>query len=37
MGVPGSLQAYIGLIPVLGNLNLDKTPSSRASEWESLG
>lgn len=36
MGVPSGLQAYIGLILVLGNLNLDKIPSSRASEWGSL-
>lgn len=36
MGVPCSLQAYICLIPALGNLNLDKIPSSRASVWESL-
>lgn len=36
MGVPCSFQAYICLIPVFGNLNVDKILSSRASEWESL-
>lgn len=36
MWAPCSLQAYIGLIPVFGNLNLGKMPLSNASQWGSL-
>lgn len=36
MGAPRSLQAYIGLVPVFGNLNLGEMPLSNASQWGSL-